>query len=52
MQEQRNIIECYNKTAENFTDKFLNELDRKSIYLDEKKLPLIVFARKGAERQL
>ena len=29
MQEQRNIIECYNKTAENYADKFLNELDHK-----------------------
>ena len=29
MQEQINIIECYNKTAENYADKFLNELDHK-----------------------
>ncbi|WP_276979181.1 class I SAM-dependent methyltransferase [Flavobacterium filum] len=29
MQEQKNIIECYNKTAENYAEKFLNELDQK-----------------------
>ena len=29
MQEQKYIIECYNKTANEYADKFLNELDRK-----------------------
>ncbi len=30
MQEQFNIIDCYNKTAENYAEKFINELDYKN----------------------
>ncbi len=29
--QQQNIIECYNKTAKNYADKFFNELDHKHL---------------------
>ena len=29
MQEQQNIIECYDKTAKNYADKFMDELSKK-----------------------
>ncbi len=29
MQEQKNIIDCYNKTAENYAGAFIDELDKK-----------------------
>ena len=31
MQEKINIIDCYNKTAKNYADKFLHELDNKHL---------------------
>ena len=31
MQELINIIDCYNKTAKNYADKFLHELDKKHL---------------------
>jgi ubiquinone/menaquinone biosynthesis C-methylase UbiE len=31
MQEQKNIIECYNKTARNYADKYLDELSKKHL---------------------
>ncbi|GAB4421397.1 MAG: class I SAM-dependent methyltransferase [Bacteroidia bacterium] len=31
MQEQRDIIDCYDKTAENYANKFINELDNKHL---------------------
>lgn len=31
MQEQKNIVECYNKTAENYASKFMNELEEKHL---------------------
>lgn len=30
MQEQKDIIDCYDKTAENYADYFINELDEKT----------------------
>ena len=29
MQELKDIIDCYDKTAESYADKFINELDDK-----------------------
>ena len=29
MQEQKNIIECYEWTASNYAEKFINELEHK-----------------------
>jgi 2-polyprenyl-3-methyl-5-hydroxy-6-metoxy-1,4-benzoquinol methylase len=31
MQEQKNIIDCYNKTATNYAEKFIHELDNKHL---------------------
>ncbi len=31
MQEQKDIIDCYDKTAENYADKFINELEDKPL---------------------
>jgi ubiquinone/menaquinone biosynthesis C-methylase UbiE len=31
MQEQKNIIDCYDKTARNYAEKFINELDSKHL---------------------
>jgi ubiquinone/menaquinone biosynthesis C-methylase UbiE len=31
MQEQKNVIDCYDKTAENYADKFINELEHKNL---------------------
>lgn len=31
MQQQQNIIDCYNKTAKNYADKFINELSHKHL---------------------
>lgn len=31
MQEQKNIIDCYNKTAKNYADKFIDELYKKHL---------------------
>jgi hypothetical protein len=29
MQDQKNIIDCYDKTAKNYADKFIDELNHK-----------------------
>ncbi len=31
MQKQNDIIECYNKTAKNYADKFIDELTKKHL---------------------
>lgn len=31
MQDQRNVIDCYNKTAAHYADKFVNELEHKHL---------------------
>jgi ubiquinone/menaquinone biosynthesis C-methylase UbiE len=31
MQDQKNIIDCYNKTAANYAEKFINELENKHL---------------------
>ena len=46
MQDQKNIIECYDKTAINYAEKFINELDNK--HLD--KILLKAFASENIAR--
>ena len=46
MQKQKNIIDCYDKTANNYADKFINELENK--HLD--KILLQSFAAENTHR--
>ncbi len=46
MQEQKNIIHCYDKTAKNYADKFINELSHK--HLD--RILLKLFASKNLDK--
>ncbi|MEO8399667.1 MAG: methyltransferase domain-containing protein [Ignavibacteriaceae bacterium] len=46
MQKRKNIIDCYNKTAKNYAEKFINELDKK--HLD--KILLKSFAKENIKK--
>ncbi|QHT65798.1 class I SAM-dependent methyltransferase [Rhodocytophaga rosea] len=46
MQEQKHVIDCYDKTAENYAGKFINELHHK--HLD--RILLTVFAQENREK--
>ncbi len=47
MQEQKNVIDCYDKTASNYADKFIHELEHK--HLD--KMLLKAFATENCNKE-